>query len=72
MLEPKMDDFERLCRLIAYVNLAGLMTEGELSHLLLTDRLDIRKYRDAAREYVDLKSPSGEWGNHALKRMQDA
>lgn len=67
-----MDHFEALCRLIAYVNLAGLMSEGELSHLLLTDRLEIRKYRDAGREYIDLKPPPGDWGKHALQRMQDA
>ena len=67
-----MDHFESLCRLVAYVNLAGLMSEGELSHLLLADRLDIRKYRDAGREYIDLKSPSGEWGKHAAQRMRDA
>ncbi len=67
-----MDDLEALCRLVAYVNLAGLMTEGELSHLLLIDHLAVRKLRDAGREYIDLKSPSGDWGKHALRRMQDA
>ena len=67
-----MDDFEALCRVVAYVNLAGLMTEGELAHLLLTDHLSIRRYRDAGREYIGLKAPSGEWGKHAIQRMQDA
>jgi hypothetical protein len=59
-----------LARLIAYVNLTGLMSEGELANLLNMDRISVRCHRDTGRDHIEAQPPRGEWGKGALARME--
>ena len=67
-----LPNYEKFCRLIAFVHETEYLSEGQLADLLMADRVEIRAMCDNGRTNLQKWPIKGAWAQSFMAKINDA